>query len=64
MILKMIEINLRKNVRSKIYDDNQLNYYHTMKTQLKIAISLKTQFENWYLAIPVLSFNGSKYDIN
>ena len=34
-----------------------------MKIMLN-ATSLKTQFENWYLAMPVLSFNGSKYDIN
>jgi hypothetical protein len=31
---------------------------------LKNAKSLKIQFENWYLAMPVLSFNGIKYNIN
>jgi hypothetical protein len=35
-----------------------------MKKNVKNATSLKTQFENWYLSMPVLSFNGSKYDIN
>jgi hypothetical protein len=29
-----------------------------------LTTSLKTQFENWYLAMPVSSFDGSKYDIN
>jgi hypothetical protein len=30
-----------------------------MKTMLKNATSLRIQFENWCLAMPVLSFNGS-----
>jgi hypothetical protein len=34
------------------------------ENNVKNATSLKIQFENWYLAMPVLSFNGSKYDIN
>jgi hypothetical protein len=34
------------------------------ENNVKNAASLKTQFENWYLAMPVLSFDGSKYDIN
>jgi hypothetical protein len=37
-----------------------VNYENNVKN----ATSLKTQFENWYLAMPVLSLNGSKYDIN
>ncbi len=35
-----------------------------MNNVKKNATLLKTQFENWYLAMPVLSFNGSKYEIN
>ena len=35
-----------------------------MDKKTKLATSLKSQFDNWYLALPVLSFNGSKYDIN
>ncbi len=31
---------------------------------LRSAIKVVPQSENWYLALPVLSFNGAKYDIN
>ncbi len=37
-----------------------MNYENNIKN----ATSLKSQFENWYLAMPALSFYGSKYDIN
>ena len=54
-----------KNGTSNIYDDEQLKLLVNYENNLKNATSLKTQkFENWYLAMPVLSFNGSKYDIN
>ena len=49
---------------SNIYDDKQLKLLINYENNVKNATSLKTQFENWYLAMPVLSFNGSKYDIN
>jgi hypothetical protein len=30
----------------------------------KIATSLKSQFDNWILILPVLSLKGAKYDID
>ncbi len=30
----------------------------------KLINEIKTQFENWYSAIPELGFNDSKYNIN
>ena len=61
-------INLDKfkerNGPSDIYDDKQLKLLVNYENNVKNATSLKTQFENWYLSMPVLSFNGSKYDIN
>ena len=58
----MILINLKKEMDHLIFMmiNNQVNYENNVKN----ATSLKTQFENWYLSMPVLSFNGSKYDIN
>ena len=53
-----------RNGPSNIYDDKQLKLLSNYENNVKNATSLKTQFENWYLAMPVLSFNGSKYDIN
>jgi len=53
-----------KNGPSDIYDDKQLKSLERYENSVKNATSLKSQFENWYLAMPVLSFNGSKYDIN
>ena len=53
-----------KNGLSDIYDDKQLKLLKYYEEAVKNATSLKTQFENWYLSMPVLSFNGSKYDIN
>ena len=52
------------NGPSDKYDDKKkkLSNYH--ESSVKKATSLKSQFENWYLALPVLSFNGAKYDIN
>ena len=53
-----------RNGPSEKYDDRQnklMKYHESLVTK---ATSLKSQFENWYLAVPVLSFNGSKYDIN
>jgi hypothetical protein len=52
------------NGPSNIYDDKQLKLLVNYENNVKNATSLKTQFENWFLAMPVLSFNGSKYDIN
>jgi hypothetical protein len=49
---------------TNIYDDKQLKLLVNYENNVENVTSLKTQFENWYLAIPVLSFNGSKYDIN
>ncbi len=46
------------------YDDKQLKLLVNYENNVKNATSLKTQFENWYSSMPVLSFNGSKYDIN
>ena len=61
----MILINLKKkNGPSNIYDDKQLKLLVNYENNVKNATSLKNQFENWYLSMPVLSFNGSKYDIN
>ena len=53
-----------KNGSIDTYDEKQLKLLNRHETALKIALSLKSQFENWYLALPVLSFNGAKYDIN
>jgi hypothetical protein len=53
-----------RNGPSNIYDDKQLKLLVNYENNVKNATSLKTQLENWYLAMPVLSFNGSKYDIN
>jgi len=53
-----------KNGSIDTYDEKQLKLLNKHETSLKIASSLKSQFENWYLALPVLSFNGAKYDIN
>ena len=36
----------------------------TNDKKLIILNNLKKQFNNWFNVIPVLSFNGSKYDIN
>ncbi len=44
--------------------NKQLNLLSNYENNLKNATSLLTQFENGYLAMPVLSFNGCKYDIN
>ena len=46
------------------YDDKQLILLKRHLNALKNASSLKAQFENWYLALPILSFNGAKYDLN
>ena len=53
-----------RNGPSNIYDDKQLKLLHKHESAVKIATSLKTQLDNWFLALPVLSFNGAKYDIN
>jgi hypothetical protein len=53
-----------KNGSIDTYDEKQLKLLNKHETSLKIASSLKSQFENWYLALPILSFNGAKYDIN
>jgi hypothetical protein len=53
-----------KNGSIDTYDDKQLKILYRHETSLKIASSLKAQFENWYLALPILSFNGAKYDLN
>ncbi len=50
-----------RNGPSNIYDDKQLKLLVNYEKNLKNDASSKTQFENWYLAMPVLSFNGSKY---
>ncbi len=34
------------------------------ENNVKNATSLKTQVEIWYLAMPILGFSGSKYNIN
>ncbi|NBO67009.1 MAG: hypothetical protein EBU88_19555, partial [Acidobacteria bacterium] len=46
------------------YDDKQLKSMKYFESLVSKSTSLKSQFENWYLALPVLSFNGAKYDIN
>jgi len=53
-----------KNGTPDKYNDKQLKLLNFQENAVKNATSLKTQFENWYLSMPVLSFNGSKYDIN
>jgi hypothetical protein len=46
------------------YDDKQLKLYERHENNSNLATSFKPQFENWYLSLPVLSFNSSKYDVN
>ncbi len=41
---------------SNIYDDKPLKLLVNYENNVKNATSLKTQFENWYLAMPVLSW--------
>jgi len=53
-----------RNGPSNIYDDKQLKLLANYESNVKNATTLKTQFDSWYLTMPVLSFNGSKYDIN
>ena len=53
-----------KNGPAEKYDDKQIKLLKNHEIAVVRATSLKAQFENWYLALPVLSFNGAKYDIN
>jgi hypothetical protein len=46
------------------YDDGQLIFLSIYEYVLKNATSLKSQFDNWCLALSIISFNGSKYDMN
>jgi hypothetical protein len=46
------------------YDDKKIIRLKHYEHALNNANSLKSQFDNWYLALPIISFNGSKYDIN
>ena len=68
IITKKTLINLKKEMTQPIFtmikSDKQLKLLERYENAVKNATSLKTQFENWYLSMPVLSFNGSKYDIN
>ncbi len=47
-IQKDYERFVEKNGPSNIYDDKQLKLLKSHETAIKIATSLKTQFENWY----------------
>ena len=40
-----------RNGPTNIYDDKQLKLLKSHETAVKIATSLKTQFDNWYLAL-------------
>ncbi len=61
----MTQINLKEgNGPSNVYDDKQLKSLAYYESLVKNATSLITQFNSWYQTMPVLSFNGSKYDIN
>jgi hypothetical protein len=65
IIIKIILINSNKEMDYLIF--MMINHFKLLvnyENNVKNATSLKNQFENWYLAMPVLSFNGSKYDIN
>ena len=53
-----------RNGTPEKYNDKQLKLLSRHENALKNATSLKTQFDNWYLTLPIVSFNGSKYDIN
>ncbi len=46
-----------------IHTKKQLLYI-IIYNEIKRSNIIKEQFDNWYLALPVISFNGSKYDIN
>ena len=46
----------------KLEDDKKL--LTKFESKVNNAMGLKKQFENWYMVLPILSFNGSKYDIN
>ena len=52
-----------KRYKDDTTEDNE-KLVKTFESRLNHAKSLKKQFENWYMVLPVLSFNGSKYDIN
>ena len=58
------EIFKERNGQPEKYDDRQIKLMKYHESLVTKATSLKSQFENWYLALPVLSFNGAKYDIN
>ncbi len=53
-----------RNGPTNIYDDKQIKLLKNHEIAVVRATSLKAHFDNWYLALPVLSFNGAKYDIN
>jgi hypothetical protein len=53
-----------RNGTPEKYNDKQLKLLSRHENALKNVTSLKTQFDNWYLTLPIVSFNGSKYDIN
>jgi hypothetical protein len=42
-----------RNGPANIYDDKQLILLTFHETAVEIATSLKTQFDNWYLALPI-----------
>ena len=52
-----------KNGAIETYNEKQLKLFKHYESAVKNATSLKSQFDNWYLSLPILSFNGSKYDI-
>ena len=48
----------------KVYTRKEDVVFNTLNKNLNIAKKLKSNFQNWYMTLPVVSFNGSKYDIN
>ena len=54
----------KKKPDPKKYNEQKQKLLNIYECKINAATSLKSQFDNWYLALPVLSFNGSKYDIN
>ena len=52
------------NNKLKVYTRKEDIVFNTLNKNLNIAKKLKSNFQNWYMTLPVVSFNGSKYDIN